>query len=79
MILYCNNCEVSLNQINPEFRSLTEDWFPSETYKCLQCESCGFFVESHTKSWKELEDEAIATGRVTTVAPVQEIYENSEM
>lgn len=79
MILYCKNCEVSLNQINPEFRSLTEDWFPSETWKSLECCSCGFFVQSHTKTWEELESEAIASGRVTTVAPVQEIYEDSEM
>jgi hypothetical protein len=77
MILYCNNCEVSLNQVNPEFK---KHWFPSETWKSLECGSCGFFVQSHSKNWEELKQEAIASGRVTTVAPVQEeIYENSEM
>lgn len=73
--MYCFDCEVPLNRVNPEFRSIAnevtkEHWFPSETYKCLQCDSCGFFVQSHTKTWEELEEEAIISERVTKDAPV---------
>ena len=68
--MYCKNCLVPLTKVNPEFRSsndgwVKEHWFPSETYKCLQCKSCNFFVTSDSKTWAELEAEAMATGRVT--------------
>ena len=75
--MYCKDCEVSLTQINPEFRSkadkwINEHWFLSENWKWLHCsakhsevvseyppcESCGFFVQSHTKTWEELAEEA---------------------
>lgn len=76
--MYCFDCEVPLTIGNPEFRSkangwINEHWFPSETWKCLQCDSCGFFVQSHTKTWEELEEEALATGRVSKDVPVSSI------
>jgi hypothetical protein len=76
--MYCKDCEVKLTRSLPEFRSkadgwIDEHWFPSKNWKCLQCESCGFFVQSHSKNWEELEEEAIATGRVIKDLPVSSI------
>lgn len=82
MKIYCEDCQVTLTRIEPEFHSrqdgwVKEHWFPSETYKCLRCESCNFFVQSHTKTWDELEAEAIATGRATQSIEEIQNYDSS--
>ncbi|OKH10821.1 hypothetical protein NIES592_23885 [Fischerella major NIES-592] len=68
MMIYCHNCEVKLVREKPEFRSkqdgwINEHWFPGENWKCIQCPSCNYFLQSHEKSWEDLEKEAILSGR----------------
>ncbi len=63
--LICENCEVYLTKKFPEFRSkkngsMKDYWFPRENWKCINCKSCGRFVESHEKTWSELKKEAVA-------------------